>query len=458
MITKCVSLFAKKFNTFFISLAKLAEKRVKKYGAQYYTFAIFGIINYPLAYLYELFTDSVPEEIYLRLIATILCIVLLLKDKWPKKLQKFLPLYWYFTISISLPILTSFLLLKDNLSLAWLMNFNVGVMIAILLFDWISFLIIEIIGISTGFIMFFALGGRISHMPDTEHLSLFLYTLSCIVILGSIFSRNKEIFNHYIQKNKDDLNRSLELKVLERTKELQQALAVKVEFLNNISHEVRTPVHGFTALSEGLANHWKELEEDKKHKYAINIATSAKRLEKLVTALLDTAKFNANKMEMNFGSVNLKESIEIIIEECNKFYMSNKDIRIDFINEDSIMVIADQEKLEQVLRNLFYNAIKFTPDGGNIEVSVTIEGDIIHFSIKDSGVGIPEEELTQIFEQFTQSSRTKTGAGGTGLGLYISKKIINAHHGKIWAENNQSLGATFHFTIPLTYSMLNPIL
>lgn len=102
-----------------------------------------------------------------------------------------------------------------------------------------------------------------------------------------------------------------------------------------------------------------------------------------------------------------------------------------------------------MLRNLFFNAIKFTSDGGDIRITAEVENNLMHFSLTDSGIGIPEEELLEIFEPFTQSSRTKTKAGGTGLGLSISKQIINAHHGEIWATNNATQGASFHFTVPV---------
>ncbi len=110
--------------------------------------------------------------------------------------------------------------------------------------------------------------------------------------------------------------------------------------------------------------------------------------------------------------------------------------------------MADKERIGQVLRNLFVNAIKFSPDHGVIKASIALLNDKYHFSLTDEGIGIPKDELETIFDSFIQSSRTKTGAGGTGLGLSICRQIVESHHGKIWAENNAGDGSSFHFIIP----------
>ena len=123
--------------------------------------------------------------------------------------------------------------------------------------------------------------------------------------------------------------------------------------------------------------------------------------------------------------------------------------KIEFIKPKSAIAIADSNHLKQVILNLIDNAIKFNIYEGKILIKLAkTKDDQWHFSITDSGIGIPKTELENIFETFSQSSRTKTKAGGTGLGLSLCKQIIEAHHGKIWAENNIDSGSSFHFTIP----------
>ncbi len=110
-------------------------------------------------------------------------------------------------------------------------------------------------------------------------------------------------------------------------------------------------------------------------------------------------------------------------------------------------VRADAVRLEQVLVNLIHNAIKFTRPGGEVVLSAHAEGDFVRFSVQDTGVGIPEDDLERIFERFYKADRARSG-GGTGLGLSIARHIVEAHGGKIWAESVEGRGSTFFFTIP----------
>ena len=320
-------------------------------------------------------------------------------------------------------------------------------MIVILILDSLTFLVVTSSGIILGLIIFYTSGYPTPTLPSLDNTLLFIYMFLCVVVLGTIFTRNKEIFNHYIQKTKDDLNASLEIKVKERTKELENALSAKTEFLNNMSHEIRTPVLGFTTISEGLVENWDILNAEKKLKYAKDIANSAERLGSLISNILDLSTFVANKMQMNFVKVDLNGLIEEIINETKILCANNKALHINYTPVKDAFTKADKEWILQVLRNLFSNAVKFSSDNGIIAINLKKEGKSWHFSIADTGIGIPESELKDIFIPFTQSSLTKTKAGGRGLGLAIAKAIIEAHDGKIWAENNVKGGASFHFFI-----------
>ncbi len=252
-------------------------------------------------------------------------------------------------------------------------------------------------------------------------------------------------------------NNILEQKVNERTYNLEQALSAKTTFFNNISHEIRTPIQGFTNISEGLVEHWSHFNDQKKLELAKQVASNAKRLALLIGGLLDLSKFAAGKTSLDLRKTNLNLIVKSIIDECETLYMDRKQIKIKFLEYKSFEIIADREKIAQVLRNLFVNAIKFSHDHSIISVSIaaseiiyddnnTVQG--LHFAIADQGVGVPENELESIFTAFTQSTKTKSVTGGTGLGLAICYEIIELHHGKIWAENNIQ-GTTFHFVIPI---------
>ena len=165
---------------------------------------------------------------------------------------------------------------------------------------------------------------------------------------------------------------------------------------------------------------------------------------------------------------NLKK---IIINICEQFssIILGKGVSIEIEGDISQKITCDADKIGQIIRNLLSNAIKFSPTGKKIIISIangappaenrnTEKSSIpvtILIKIKDEGIGIPKNELKSIFDKFIQSSRTKTGAGGTGLGLAICQEIINAHNGKIWAENNLDGGSTFCIMLPYEQETLN---
>lgn len=251
-----------------------------------------------------------------------------------------------------------------------------------------------------------------------------------------------------IEKSKVDIaNKSLEEKVKERTIELEKALAVKTEFLNNVSHEVRTPIQGITSISKGLVEGWTVHNEGKRYELAQLVAKNSQRLFSLVTNLLDITIFNDDKLYFHFQESDFIELINDIIEECRTIHLQDKKINIIFDAHPQIATIhADPERITQVLRNLIANAIKFM-DEGIVEIKLDQKDDQFIFSISDEGPGVPENELDSIFQAFNRSKATKNKASGVGLGLSISKKIINGHKGRIWAVNNLNKGVTFFFTV-----------
>lgn len=434
-------------------IADLAELRVRKYGAQYLTFAIFGIINYPVAYLYNVYTagSATMPNFILRFASLLLCLILFFRNKWPNALKKFLPLYWYITLMVSIPILISFMLLENKFSLGWLINFNIGVMMLVLLLDSLSFIVIGTLGLIIGSLLFVMLGHPIPPLPNSEESVLFLYMFFCVTITGIIFSKNKEVFNHLLLKAIEDSKINLEVLVSERTKELEKALAVKTDFLNNMSHEIRTPIQGFTNISKGLVSHWSDFTNKRRFDLAGQIANNAQRLSSLVGNLVDLAKITHDEMLLDVKPFNLIDLFKAMIDECTDFYLGNKEIKFELVGLKSCLINGDKERIGQVIRNLLGNSIKFTSSKTTITIEISEskkEKGSILISIIDQRVGIPKRELKSIFNPFTQSNKTKTKAGGIGLGLSICNKIIEAHNGKIWAENNKKIGSKFNILLP----------
>lgn len=223
----------------------------------------------------------------------------------------------------------------------------------------------------------------------------------------------------------------------------------KTEFLANISHELRTPMHVILGLSKLCLKKSANWTKEQLHDALNDIRVSSERLLTLLNELLDLSKLEAGKMTFEFSQHNMYNVVEWVLNELEPLFLE-KNISISFTSDKSeeLYGIFDYAKIGQVIRNLLSNAIKFTPTFGKVGISIRSDASLITVSISDNGIGIPSKEVDLIFEKFVQSTKTKTGAGGTGLGLAISKDIIKAHHGQIFAKNNQDQGSTLTFIIP----------
>ena len=236
---------------------------------------------------------------------------------------------------------------------------------------------------------------------------------------------------------------------LRRAKEnAEQANAAKSEFLANMSHELRTPLHSILSFSELGMEKVDTANTKKLLDYFEEIHDNGGTLLHLLNSLLDLAKLESGKMTFYFEQIDLNEPILSVINEMN-IRFSERELSVRVVEPSTkTKCVADPEKIKQVVRNLLANAIRFSPDGGEIEIAWRQNNDVVRVSVGDQGVGIPKDELDGIFQKFVQSSKTKTGAGGTGLGLSICREIIQKHKGQIWAENRLPVGAMFIFEFP----------
>ncbi len=250
-----------------------------------------------------------------------------------------------------------------------------------------------------------------------------------------------------------DAREKLEEKIEERTAELriakekaENANQLKSEFLANISHELRTPMHAILSYS-GFGIKKIEIRSRKKLlKYFRNINISGKRLLLLLDGLLDLSRLHANKMEYKIEPHDLRDVFHEIKDEFS-ILLQEKNLELTIHENPNVIVPFDKSRLLQVASNIVNNAVKFSREQSVIEIKFSSTKRRVTVSIVNEGIPIPEDELDIIFEPFIQSSRTKTGAGGTGLGLPICIRIIKDHKGKIWAVPNPQ-GATIKFFLP----------
>ena len=219
------------------------------------------------------------------------------------------------------------------------------------------------------------------------------------------------------------------------------------EFVANVSHELRTPLTTMRSYLEALADGaWKD--ENIAPNFLNVTQTETERMIRLVNDLLQLSKMDSNEYELNFEFVEFNKFFERIID---RFEMS-KSQNVEFIRllpETSYFVEVDTDKLTQVIDNIISNALKYSPDGGNIRFGFTVHDNMLKVMISDDGMGIPKENVGRIFDRFYRVDRARARSmGGTGLGLAIAREMIEAHGGKIWAESEEGVGTTVFFTLP----------
>ncbi len=295
------------------------------------------------------------------------------------------------------------------------------------------------------YVIMLELHDNIDHDPETVK---FLHALA--EILGQTLVRIDA--EHKLQQSHEHL----EERITQRTAELasaveqaNQAAQVKSNFLAQISHELRTPMHGILSFASFGTKKTGSVSNEKIQYYFENIKTSGDRLLTLINNLLDLSKLEAGKMALNLQETSLVSLFEGCALEQKQYLIDHK-LHLEIVKPANPLIgTFDANLIGQVMTNLLSNAIKFSPENSVITASLNIadSGELL-FSLQDQGLGIPKGETKSVFNSFTQSSHTKQSSGGTGLGLSISKEIIDAHNGKIWAEDSPNDGAIFHFTLP----------
>ncbi len=243
---------------------------------------------------------------------------------------------------------------------------------------------------------------------------------------------------------REEYTRELEI----RNQEVERANRLKSEFLANMSHELRTPLHTVIGFSELLGEEMKgPLNADQK-RFVGHIHKDAQHLLTLINEILDLSKIEAGKVQLSLETLDIRDVIEDALASIRP-QGAAKSIQIETNVPGSILVQGDRVRARQVLYNLLSNAVKFTPPGGRVGVEADREDGFVRVSVVDTGVGIAPEEHESIFDKFHQVGAATTGMReGTGLGLPITRRLVEEHGGRIWLESEPGKGSRFTFTIP----------
>ena len=222
---------------------------------------------------------------------------------------------------------------------------------------------------------------------------------------------------------------------------------VRRDFISNVSHELRTPLASLKALTETLRDG--ALNDPlAAPRFLERIEIEVDALTQMAQELLDLARIESGQVSLELTKV---DPIRLLASVADRMITQVERAGLTLTVEnpaDLPLIRANASRLEQVLVNLIHNSIKFTAPGGGVILSARVETDLVRFAVKDSGVGIPHDELERVFERFYKADRARS-SGGTGLGLSIARHIVEAHRGSIWVESLEGQGSTFYFTIPV---------
>lgn len=239
--------------------------------------------------------------------------------------------------------------------------------------------------------------------------------------------------------------------LIKKSAEARRALQIKSEFLADMSHELRTPLNSIIGFSSGLATGVHGKINEKQKKYVDYILSSGKHLLSIINDVLEIAKMEASKAELSIVSVPVKKTLDdaiLLVKET----AYNKNISLSAEASGDIgHIYGDERKIKQILYNLISNAVKYNHKGGKAGVRARLVGKFIEFEVWDTGIGIAPENLEKIFKTFARIKAPDVEAvEGTGLGLVLSRKLVELHGGRLWAESKGSMrGTSFKFTLPI---------
>jgi PAS domain S-box-containing protein len=244
------------------------------------------------------------------------------------------------------------------------------------------------------------------------------------------------------------ISTSIDISSVKLAEAARRESEAKSRFLASMSHELRTPLNsilGFAQLMGGGA--YGELNE-RQQRYLGHIASSGRHLLELVNDVLDLSKVAAGQMELAQESIPMRPLVAEVVERLRPL-ADARELQVTTEMAPGIAVCADHRRLEQVLANLVSNAIKFTPDGGSVAITVKRRRPMVEVSVRDTGIGIPADQHERIFLEFTQVDDGRNRRhDGTGLGLPLSRRLVELMGGRIWVKSDQGGGSEFTFTLP----------
>lgn len=238
--------------------------------------------------------------------------------------------------------------------------------------------------------------------------------------------------------------------VIQSVEQIARVNKIKSDFISIISHQLKTPPTEINWEIELLLEEYKGELDNKQLEIISSISEANRKIIKLTNDLLDVTRLDQGKFILNKEKINISEIIREVIQN-NLIMARANNVKIEFSNKGTIPeIIGDKKRIAVVVDNFLTNAIKYTKEKGAVGVEAYQQGNDVLVSVKDNGVGIPESQKSKVFDKFFRSDNVvKYNTEGSGLGLYIAKKIIESSKGKIWFDSKEGQGSTFYFSLPI---------
>ncbi|MBS4537148.1 HAMP domain-containing protein [Clostridium sp. D2Q-11] len=309
---------------------------------------------------------------------------------------------------------------------------------------------------------------RVEDIENALYIISFISTLFIALIsfiLANIFSKPiKKFTNAIMNMAKGNLNQRVDIDTNDEFSQLASAFNImstkldqvdiqRKDFVANVSHELRTPLSSIKLLSESLL-HQDNAGVEIYREFLTDIDSEIDRLNNIIDDLLTLVDLDKERLNLNYKVTYVNYLLEKIITRL-KPIADKKNISISYKAEEKLQINLDKDKIQQSIINIVHNAIKYTPNGGNVEVKLHSDGKNVVIEISDDGIGIPNKDLEHIFERFYRVDKARTrNTGGTGLGLSIAYQIVTLHQGKIEVESEVDKGTTFYIKLPIDTNMV----
>lgn len=455
----CLSVVIEKTVSF--NLLAYCNQTASKHENTYVHFGIFAglsVICTTVLLDQDLYQQNIVFVNIAQIITLALSTILVTNSLWSEQLKnKYLALVWYITIFISLIMTSCFLLIINSFSSTSLMIFTINLLVISYLLKWHETIFMFFGGVAISYIISY-------YYFDVSLVYLKLYdwkfniVYMMLMLTGSFIFFLKPQQEHYeateakvgtLETELTDLSKKVEhygMRVVDQQQEIERLGATAQKILNNVNHELRLPVGNVMNFVELMKNGLGKFNENQLKDLAGEVYKNTNRLSTMILNMLDLATLDVKKMNLQKQMINFSEMVENRVHECRRIYLDNKSIDFELSIEPEILISVDPNYIRQAIDNLVVNSINFSKKGV-ISISVARQDKCVILSIDDQGIGIPNEDVYDIFTPFKMGSNTESKAQGRGVGLALCKSVAEAHGGSIMAKG-KSKGAVFTMMLP----------